>query len=50
MAIEELWVNGFQARAITHQVVGPWLLGPGAPALAHLHEGAPQQDEKCDPV
>ena len=43
-------MNGFQARAITHQVVGPWLLAPGAPALAHLHEGAAQQDEKCDPV
>ena len=43
-------MNGFQARAITHQVVGPGLLAPGAPALAHLHEGAAQQDEKSDSI
>jgi len=43
-------VNGFQAGAITHQVVGPGLLAPGAPALAHLHEGAAQQNKKSDPV
>ena len=43
-------MNGFQACAITHQVVGPGLLAPGAPALAHLHESAAQQNKKSDPV